>query len=238
MQRVLICDDEPDLAALVELNLKDAGFAVEVAHTGEGALQLARLHRPDLVLLDVMLPDRDGVELCRNLRRRGVASYILMLTALSGTTEKVSGLDAGADDYLTKPFEFDELLARIRALLRRGQASEATRLDHAGVELDLLRRRVTRDGQRIKLSAKEFALLEFLMRNTDRVVDRTTIAQKVWDMNFEPQSNVIDVYISALRRKIDRDFDRTLIHTVVGMGYRFGEPERDALVEREAGGES
>jgi DNA-binding response OmpR family regulator len=236
--RILVVEDNPDMAHAIRSGLERNGYGVDVAYRGFEAEELAASEPYDLVVLDVMLPDRDGVELCRNLRRRGVASYVLMVTALSGTTDKVSGLDAGADDYLTKPFEFDELLARIRALLRRGQASEATRLEHEGVELDLLRRRVTRDGQRIKLSAKEFALLEFLMRNTDRVVDRTTIAQKVWDMNYEPQSNVIDVYISALRRKIDRDFGRPLIHTVVGMGYRFGEPERDPLVEREASGDS
>jgi DNA-binding response OmpR family regulator len=148
-----------------------------------------------------------------------------MLTALSGTGEKVAGLDAGADDYLAKPFEFEELVARIRALLRRGKASEAVRLEYGGLELDLLKRTVRRDGHKIKLRAKEFALLEFFMRNADRVVDRMTITQKVWDINYEPATNVIDVYVSSLRKKIDRDFERPLIHTVVGMGYRFGEQE-------------
>jgi DNA-binding response OmpR family regulator len=189
--------------------------------------ELAAVEPYDLVILDVMLPDRDGVDVCRNLRRRKVASYILMLTALSATEDKIAGLDAGADDYLTKPFDFEELVARIRALLRRGKASEATRLEHAGLEIDLLRRAVRRDGQAIKLSAKEYALLEFLMRNPDRVLDRMTIAQKVWDISYEPSSNVIDVYISALRKKVDRDFETPLIHTVVGMGYRFGRPREE-----------
>jgi len=225
--RILVIEDNPDMASAIRQGLKENGYSVDVAHKGFEGEELAASEPYDLVVLDVMLPDRDGVELCRNLRRREVASYILMLTALSSTSHKVSGLDAGADDYLTKPFEFEELLARIRALLRRGQATEATILQLGGLELDLIRRRVHRDGHKIKLSGKEFGLLEFFMRNPDRVVDRMTIAQKVWDINFEPSSNVIDVCISSLRKKIDRDFERPLIHTVVGMGYRFGEPEED-----------
>ena len=225
--RILVVEDNPDMASAIQQGLRENGYSVDVAHKGFEGEELAASEPYDLVILDLMLPDRDGIELCRSLRRRGFAAYVLMLTALSSTAQKITGLDAGADDYLTKPFEFDELLARIRALLRRGQATEATRLEFGGVELDLLRRRVSRDEQKIKLSAKEFALLEFFMRNPDRVVDRITIAQKVWDINFEPSSNVIDVCISSLRKKVDRGFDRPLIHTVVGMGYRFGEPEED-----------
>ncbi|MEX1025720.1 MAG: response regulator transcription factor [Planctomycetota bacterium] len=223
--RILVVEDNTDMAAAVCQGLRENGYSVDVAHEGYRAEQLATSESYDLLVLDVMLPDRDGVELCRTLRRLNVDAYVLMLTALSGTSDKVAGLDAGADDYLAKPFEFEELLARVRALLRRGQATEATKLVFGGVELDLVRRRVTRDEQRLKLSAKEFALLEFFLRNADRVLDRTTIAQKVWDINYEPSSNVIDVYVSSLRKKLDRDFDRPLIHTVVGAGYRFGEPE-------------
>ncbi len=223
--RILVVEDNPDMAAAIRQGLKENGYSVDVTHNGFEGEELAATEPYDLVVLDVMLPDRDGVEVCRNLRRREVATYILMLTALSSTSNKIAGLDAGADDYLTKPFEFDELLARIRALLRRGKSSEATNLEFGGLELDLVRRRVQRDGHKIKLSAKEFALLEFFMRNSDRVVDRTTIAQKIWDINYEPSSNVIDVCISSLRKKIDRDFPRPFIHTVIGMGYRFGEPE-------------
>lgn len=226
--RILVVEDNPDMAAALRQGLRENGYSVDVAHEGYRAEELVATEPYDLVILDVMLPDHDGVTLCRNFRRSGVDAYILMLTALSGTSDKVAGLDAGADDYLAKPFEFEELLARIRALLRRGQASEATRIEFGGVELDLVRRRVQRDGHKLKLSAKEFALLEFLLRNPDRVIDRMTIAQKVWDINYEPSSNVIDVYISSLRKKLDRDFDRPLIHTVVGMGYRFGEPEERA----------
>lgn len=226
--RILVVEDNPDMAAAIRQGLRENGYSVDVAHKGFEGEELAASEPYDLVILDVMLPDRDGIDLCRNLRRRGVAALILMLTALSSTEQKISGLDAGADDYLTKPFEFEELLARIRALLRRGQATEATKLEYGGVQLDLIRRRVHRDGHKIKLSAKEFALLEFFLRNTDRVVDRMTIAQKVWDINFEPSSNVIDVCVSALRKKLDREFDHALIHTVVGMGYRFGQPEEEA----------
>ena len=225
--RILVIEDTPDLASAIARGLREQGYGVDVVMKGYEGEELAAVEPYDLVILDVMLPDRDGVDVCRNLRRRKVASYILMLTALSATEDKIAGLDAGADDYLTKPFDFEELVARIRALLRRGKGSEATRLEHAGLEIDLLRRAVRRDGQSIKLSAKEYALLEFLMRNPDRVLDRMTIAQKVWDISYEPSSNVIDVYISALRKKVDRDFETPLIHTVVGMGYRFGRPREE-----------
>lgn len=228
--RVLIVEDNPDMASALQQGLREHGYSVDVAHRALDGEELATTEPYDLVILDVMLPDRDGVELCRDLRRRNVGSYILMLTALSATEHKIAGLDAGADDYLTKPFEFDELVARIRALLRRGQATEATVLEFGGLKLDLIKRRVEREGRRIKLSPKEFALLEFFMRNPERVVARMTIAQKVWDINFEPSSNVIDVCISSLRKKVDKEFDRPLIHTVVGMGYRFGEPEQEPAV--------
>ena len=223
--RILVIEDNAGMASAIQQGLQEHGHTVDVAHSGCVGEEMAAAGAYDVVILDVMLPDRDGVDICRNLRRRKIATYVLMLTALSSTAEKVKGLDAGADDYLIKPFEFEELLARTRALLRRGNPSEASRLEFAGLEVDLIRRRVTRDGEPIRLSAKEFALLEFLMRNVDRVVDRTTIMQTVWDIHYEPSSNVIDVYISSLRKKIDRDFDRRLIHTVVGTGYRFGDAE-------------
>jgi DNA-binding response OmpR family regulator len=226
--RILVVEDNPDLAGAIAKGLREQGYGVDVEHSGVRGEDLAASEEYDLVILDVMLPDRDGVDVCRNLRRRKVPCYVLMLTALSSTQDKIAGLDAGADDYLAKPFDFAELLARIRALLRRGQASEATKLEHAGLELDLLKRRARRDGQELKLSAKEYALLEFLLRNPDRVLDRMTIAQKVWDISYEPSSNVIDVYISALRKKVDRGFEPPLIHTVVGMGYRFGLPAEKA----------
>lgn len=169
-----------------------------------------------------MLPDRDGVDVCRNLRRRCVDTPVIMLTALSGTEDKVAGLDAGADDYLTKPFEFEELLARVRAMLRRGEAIEGRSLECDDLTLDLYTRSAKRADQEFELSNKEFGLLEYLMRNPNRVLSRTQITEKVWDMNYEPGSNVIDVYISSLRKKIDRGFERELIHTIKGAGYRFG----------------
>ncbi|MFG0330844.1 MAG: response regulator transcription factor [Phycisphaerales bacterium] len=223
--RILVVEDNPKLAAAIEQGLVEQGYTIDVAHRGYEGEEMAAIEPYDVIVLDLMLPDRDGVDVCRNLRRRKIATPILMLTALSGTADKVTGLNAGADDYLTKPFEFEELLARVRALMRRAEPSESTVLSQDDLKLDLVQRTATRDGKIIKLSNKEFALLEFLMRNPNRVLSRSLIGEKVWDMNYEPSSNVIDVYISTLRKKIDRGFERPLIHTVVGMGYRFGSPE-------------
>jgi DNA-binding response OmpR family regulator len=223
--RVLLIEDNPKMAEAIRKGFAQHGYVVDACHTGFEGEEAAVLEPYDVVILDLMLPDRDGLDVCRNLRRRKVATPILMLTALSGAAHAIAGLDAGADDYLPKPFNFDELVARVRALLRRGEASEAARLAYGDLELDLHRRSAARAGEKVRLSAKEFALLEYLIRNADRVVPRHTIAEKVWDMNDEPSSNVIDVYISALRRKLDRDFGEPLIHTVVGTGYRLGAAE-------------
>jgi DNA-binding response OmpR family regulator len=220
--RVLIIEDNPKMATAIQRGLTEHGYAADACHTGYEGEELAAIEPYDLVILDVMLPDRDGVDVCRNLRRRDINKPVLMLTALSGTHDKVAGLDAGADDYLTKPFEFEELLARVRALLRRGEATEGRTLSCEDLELDLYTRTAKRAGVDYELSNKEFGLLEYLMRNPNRVLSRTQIAEKVWDMNFEPGSNVIDVYISSLRKKVDRGFDRELIHTIKGAGYRFG----------------
>ncbi|MFI4897454.1 MAG: response regulator transcription factor [Phycisphaerales bacterium JB059] len=220
--RILIIEDNPKMASSLQRGLREHGYAADVCHTGFEGEELAAVEPFDLVLLDLMLPDRDGVEVCRNLRRRCVDTPVLMLTALSGTENKVDGLDAGADDYLTKPFEFDELLARIRALLRRGEASEGRVLECDDLTLDLYTRVVKRGDEEHDLSNKEFALLEYLMRNQNRVLSRAQIGEGVWDMNFEIGSNVIDVYISQLRTKIDRMHERPLIHTIKGAGYRFG----------------
>jgi DNA-binding response OmpR family regulator len=220
--RVLIIEDNPKMAGAIQRGLRENGYAADVCHQGFEGEDLAAGGEYDIIVLDLMLPDRDGVEVCRNLRRRCIATPILMLTALSGTDDKVAGLDAGADDYLTKPFEFEELLARVRALLRRGEASEGRLLECDDLKLDLYTRRANRGDEAVELSNKEFALLEYLMRNPNRVLSRTQIAEKVWDMNFEPGSNVIDVYISGLRKKVDRGFGKELIHTVKGAGYRFG----------------
>lgn len=220
--RVLIVEDNPKMAAAVQKGLQENGFAVDVTHTGFEAEEFAASEPYDVILLDLMLPDRDGIEVCRNLRRRSVQTPILMLTALSLTEDKIKGLEAGADDYITKPFEFEELLARMRAILRRGEATEGRTLRCDDLELDLYSRHVKRGEESYELSNREFALLEYLMRNENRVLSRTQIGQKVWDMNFEPTSNVVDVYIAALRKKIDRGYERPLIHTIRNAGYRFG----------------
>lgn len=210
------------MASAIQKGLQANGYAVDMSHSGFEGEDKAVLEPYDLIILDLMLPDRDGVDVCRNLRRRCVETPVIMLTALSGTDDKVAGLDAGADDYLTKPFEFEELLARVRAMLRRGEASEGRLLECDDLSLDLYTRMAKRGEHEFELSNKEFGLLEYLMRNPNRVLSRTQITEKVWDMNYEPGSNVIDVYISSLRKKIDRGFERELIHTIKGAGYRFG----------------
>jgi two-component system, OmpR family, copper resistance phosphate regulon response regulator CusR len=225
--RILLVEDNQKMARFIKQGLIEQGHAVDVAETGADGEEMAVTEPYDLAILDVMLPDQDGIATCRNLRRRGIKTPVLMLTALSTTGDKVQGLDAGADDYLTKPFEFDELVARIRALLRRGLAQEASVLKFDDLELDLLKRSVSRAGQKIKLTSKEFALLEYFMRHPDRVLTRTAIGEHVWDMNFDNDSNVIDVYVSMLRRKIDKGFNKRLIHTVVGTGYKISLEESE-----------
>lgn len=220
--KLLVIEDEPRMRELLETGLRQQGFAVDATGLGVEGEQWAARAGYDLIILDVMLPDRDGTDVCRNLRKSGIATPVLMLTALSATDEKIDGLNSGADDYLTKPFEFTELIARIRAIMRRGQPTESHTLSYGGLELDLYTRRALRDGKKVELSNKEFMLLELLMRNPNRVLTRQQIGEKVWDMNFDPASNVIDVYIAMLRKQIDRDFPQPLIHTVKGAGYRFG----------------
>ncbi len=225
--RVLVVEDNPKMAEAIRKGLIQYNYSVDVLDSGFEAEDAAAAGRHDVIVLDLMLPDRDGVDVCRNLRRRGVATPILMLTALADTESKVAGLDAGADDYLTKPFEFEELVARVRTLMRRGQPVESGVLKYGDLEFDLNQRRITRAGRPIRLSNKETALLEYFMRNPDRVVARQTLVQKIWDSEYQPASNAIDVHISSLRKKVDRDFPEPFIHTVVGAGYRFGRPHGD-----------
>lgn len=217
--RFLVIEDNPKLARLIKRGLEEQAYTVDVANLGYAGEDLALQDLYDAIILDIMLPDHDGVDICRNLRRRGLKTPILMLTSLSSTADKVGGLEAGADDYLTKPFELDELLARLRAITRRGAGDPGTLLRFEGIEMDLLQRRVTRDDEKIALTAKEFALLEYFLRNPNRVLSRTQLGSRVWDMNFEEDSNVIEVYVSRLRSKIDRKFERPLLHTVIGTGY-------------------
>lgn len=220
--RALVIEDYPKMGAAIQRGLRESGFAVDLAESGVEGEELGATGVYDLIILDLMLPDRDGTEVCRHLRRRGITSKIMILTALSATQDKVTGLDAGADDYLTKPFEFDELLARSRALLRRGDASESRVLKFEDLELDLYTRSAKRGENKVELSNREFSLLEYMMRNPNRVLTRTMIGEKIWDMSVDPTTNVIDVHISAIRRKVDRGYERELIHTVKGAGYRFG----------------
>lgn len=218
--RLLVVEDQRKMAEFIRKGLVEAGYSVDVAETGSAAEMLVAEQEYDLVVLDVMLPDQNGFDTARHIRRDGFSGPILMLTAVSGTRDKVAGLDAGADDYLTKPFAFEELTARIRALLRR-QAPHAQQsvLRFADVEMDLVTRGVTRAGKDISLTPKEFALLEYFLRNPGRPLSRTSISEHVWDVSFDSDSNVIDVYINMLRKKVDHPFERKLLHTVVGVGY-------------------
>jgi len=219
--QILIVEDDPKMADLLRQGLAENGYAADIHHTAADGEEAAFVKEYDVIVLDRKLPGKDGLDICRGLRGRGLATPILMLTALDATDDRVSGLNAGADDYLTKPFAFEEFVARIRALLRRGEAGEATSLKYADIEIDLLKRSVTRGGKPIRLRNKEYELLEFFIRRHDRALSRTTIAEHVWDINYEVGSNVIDVYVGALRRKIDKGFETPLIHTIIGVGYMF-----------------
>jgi len=217
-------EDERRLAQLVRRVLEEEGHRVEVAYDGLEGLRLALEGDFDVIVLDILLPEMDGVEVCQALRRAKVDTPILMLTALDSVEDKVRGLDAGADDYLAKPFAFQELLARLRSLSRRRvQPREPHRLQVGDLVLDLQRRRAWRGGRDIELSPKEFALLELLMRNAGRVLTRTQILDHVWGYDFAPDSNLVDVYIAYLRRKVDKGHPRPLIHTVRGHGYMISE---------------
>ena len=223
--RILVVEDEPKVASFVRRSLEAEHHAVDVATDGEAALERALGGAYDLVVLDVMLPKRDGMAVVRELRAHGQTVPVLLLTARAGVSDKVSGLNVGADDYLTKPFAVEELLARVRALLRRGSSAAAPTLTLADLSLDPLTRVVTRAGRRIDLTAREYALLEFLLRNRGRVMSRALIAQHVWGVDFDTFTNVIDVYVNYLRRKIDADFEPKLLHTIRGVGYVLRAPE-------------
>ena len=221
---ILVVEDERRLAQVVRKVLEEEGHTVDVAGDGEEGLAMAMDSSHDVIVLDILLPGIDGFEVCRRLRAGRVDTPVLLLTALDAVEDRVRGLDAGADDYLPKPFAFQELLARLRALgRRRVQARDPDQLQMANLVLDLRRRRAVREGRAIDLSPKEFALLEFLMRNQGRVVTRTQILDHVWGYDFSPDSNLVDVYVTYLRRKIDRGHQRKLIRTVRGAGYAVGD---------------
>jgi two-component system, OmpR family, response regulator len=219
--RALVVEDEVKMAALIRRGLMEEGYAADIARTGEDALWMARATPYDAIVMDVMLPGRDGMNVCRELREAGVWSPILMLTARDGVEDRVAGLDGGADDYLTKPFSFAELLARLRALTRRGAPERPTVLEAGSLRLDPATRETHRGEQRIDLSAKEFALLETFMRRPGQVLSRLDLLEHAWDYGYENRSNVVDVYVRYLREKIDRPFGLESIETVRGAGYRF-----------------
>ncbi|WP_447601176.1 response regulator [Nitrospira sp. Nam80] len=226
--RILLVEDDTDLAQFVGKGLKEERYAVDVAADGEQGLQLATEHPYGLLILDIMLPLLDGLTLCRRMRAEGITAPVLLLTARDTVEDKVAGLDSGADDYLTKPFAFAELLARVRALLRRGGPQQQTRLKAGDLELDPATHRVWRAAKEIVLTNKEYALLDFLLRNKNRVLTRTAIIEHVWDISYDPMTNIVDAHIRALRAKVDRDFSPPLITTVRGAGYMLEDTEAAA----------
>ena len=225
--RILVIEDEKKIAKAIEKGLEDEGYDVEVTHTGEEGYFLATTQSFDLMLLDLMLPGRDGIEILKSLRDQDIGTPVLILTARDAVEDRVLGLDTGADDYLVKPFAFPELLARIRALTRRGRPEDALRLKLADLELDCVTKRVTRGDQEISLTSREFELLEYLMRHQGHAVSREMLARDVWKVEERatPLDNVIDVHIARLRKKIDSPFEKNLIQTIRGVGFTLEEQE-------------
>ncbi|MDX8376628.1 MAG: heavy metal response regulator transcription factor [Mariprofundales bacterium] len=221
--KILVVEDEARVAQFVQKGLREEGHAVDVAYDGEEGDFLANVNDYDLIILDVMLPKKNGLHVCRDIRKNGINTPVLMLTARDSIEDRVRGLDSGADDYLSKPFAFEEFLARVRALLRRSSDVKTPTLKLADLELDPINRRISRGSKPIRLTTKEYSLLEYMLRNPNKVLSRTLIGEHVWDMNFDPESNVIDVYISHLRAKVDKGFDVALIHTLRGQGYIISE---------------
>ncbi|MEM1058223.1 MAG: response regulator transcription factor [Verrucomicrobiota bacterium] len=218
--RVLVVEDDKKIAGFVSKGLQQAGYAVDVVGEGDTALQMGLDNAYDAAVVDLMLPELDGLEVISRWREREVSTPVIILSAKRSVDDRVAGLQRGGDDYLIKPFSFAELLARVQALIRRStQATETTELHYGGLKLDLIRREVERAGQRIELQSREFSLLEYLLRNTGRVLSKTMILEHVWDYSFDPQTNVVDVLVCRLRNKVDRGFEGKLIHTLRGAGY-------------------
>ncbi len=222
--RILVVEDERELADVLKRGLEEHGYAVDLAFDGDDGLALAEMEPYDLVVLDVMLPGRDGFDVCRRLRAQGRNMPVLMLTARDAVDDRVTGLDSGADDYLTKPFAFQQLLARVRALLRRQSVSRDPLLRAGDLEINTVTHEVHRGGRPIELTSKEYAILEYFARSPNRVLTRNQIAEHVWDFDFVAMSNVVDVYVRYLRRKLDDDHEPRLLHTIRGTGYQLRVP--------------
>ena len=216
--RILVVEDEPKVASFIKKGLQEESYAVDVALDGAEGTAMLEMNVYDAVILDLMLPKKNGIEVMRDIRAKKMSVPVIMLTARDTVSDKVMGLDAGADDYLTKPFAFQELVARLRSLLRRGKG-EVAMLKVADLALDPATRKVKRGERELVLTAKEFSLLEYMMRNVNKPLSRTTLSEHVWDINFDRMTNVVDVYINFLRNKVDKDFEKKLIHTVRGVGY-------------------
>ncbi|MBZ0165558.1 MAG: response regulator transcription factor [Candidatus Omnitrophica bacterium] len=221
--RILLVEDEMKMASFIRKGLKQEDYAVDVVYNGDDALQEANANDYDLIIMDIMLPGKDGIYVCKELRKCSINIPILLLTARDAVEDKVQGLDSGADDYLTKPFPFEEFLARVRSLIRRDAQRKVTRIKVADLELDQLKHEVKRDGKKISLTAKEYGLLEYLVLNANRLVTKTMLAEHVWDRNFDSFSNSVEVYMNFLRNKIDKGFSKPLLHTIYGRGYMLSE---------------
>ncbi len=226
IMKILVIEDEKKVANFLQKGLKEEQYVVDVAYDGLEGEHLAKTNDYDLILLDIMLPGKDGIEILKTLRQCQVNIPVIMLTAKEMVEDKIKGFNAGCDDYISKPFSFEELLVRIRAVLRRGGGALSNVITFADLTLDLISHKVMRAGREIELTAKEYTLLEYLVRNPNRVLTRTMIAEHVWDYNYDSFTNVIDVYINYLRNKVDRGFDTKLIHTVRGVGYVLKEEQK------------
>ena len=217
--KILVVEDEKKVAAFIKKGLEEDNFKVELAYDGEKGEELATESAFDLIILDILMPKKDGLTMLEELRAKHISTPVLMITAKGSVEDKVRGLDSGADDYLVKPFAIAELLARVRSLLRRGGLEKLTTLAIANLTLDLVSHKAIRGGKTIELTAKEYTLLEYFMRNTNKVLSRTIISEHIWNYNFDTGTNIIDVYINHLRNKVDGEFEKKLIHTVRGVGY-------------------